>query len=209
MGAKTCLPLLLLCALAHLVRAQLVIPPGLPSTSSNFRLRAHSTTANTTTLGAHIENWVLATSGQSDCSQISSLVNDDSASQTFFVHVESEAILAEHKGKQRTLTLEEEGNGNKVLKVDCGGDALSQLGVSFHGAVPVLALKRDVDSQFYACKDETGTVGVFYRETHNGPLRSGCVDIALLLECTPGPDHGATQLAPCCARVNNGGCLPV
>ncbi|KAJ4148496.1 hypothetical protein LMH87_002962 [Akanthomyces muscarius] len=207
MGKKNYLPLLLLCALGRLVRGQLVIPSGLPSTSSNFRLRSHSTAGNTT-LGGQIENCILATSGQSDCNQVATLASDDTASQTFFVNVESGVILSAHEGKQRILTLEEAENENKVLKLECGEEAISQLGISFHNSTPILALKRDVDSQFYACRDETGTIGVFYRETHNEPLRSGCADIELVLECTLGPGHGATELAACCARVNNGHCLP-
>lgn len=207
MGKETCLPLLLLCALGRLVHSQLVIPSGLPSTSSNFRLRSHSTTENTT-LATQIDNWVLATSGQSDCNQVGTLVSDDIASQTFFVNVESGVILSAYDGKQRILTLEEDEDGIKALKLECGQEALSQLGISFRGSAPVLSLKRDVDSQFYACRGENGTVGVFYRETHNESLHSGCTDIELLLECTSGTDHGAAELAACCARVNHGQCLP-
>ncbi|EGX89700.1 hypothetical protein CCM_07952 [Cordyceps militaris CM01] len=92
------LPSLLLWPLGQLVRAQLVWRPGPPTTASNFRVRLHSTEANSP-LGAVFENLVLATS--SDCDAIASIGRVDDSSLTLFVNVESEAIQSERHGKKR------------------------------------------------------------------------------------------------------------
>ncbi|KAJ3494220.1 hypothetical protein NLG97_g4221 [Lecanicillium saksenae] len=198
--------LLALCMLLRVGQGQLVIPAGLPSTSANFRLRVHAA-ANHTILGTNVENWVLATSGQRNCNQIGTLVNDGSPGQTFFVNVESGTIQSEADGRRRILTLEENHDKEKVLKLECGEEAISELGIDFPNSVPTLVLERDNDSQFYACQDETGGIGVFYRAAQNEALRSGCADISLILECATGPNHGAMELAVCCVRVDNGSCL--
>lgn len=195
-----------LSAPAQFSQAQLVIPTSLPSTASNFKLRAHAATGNTT-LAGNIQNWVVATSGESSCNQIGNLVGDDAAGQTFFVNIESGTIQSEQDGRRRILTLEENRSNEKVLKLECGEEALSELGISFPHSDPVLALMRDNDSQFYACQDEMGTVAVFYRAAQMEPLRPECTDIKLLLECTAEPDHGEVELAVCCVRVEDGNCL--
>lgn len=194
-------------ALALPLRAQLVVPTDLPSTSSNFKLRAH-TAAGNNTLGLQIANWVVAFSGQSTCHELGQLTGDDNRGQDFWVNVESGIIQAEQGGTRRILTLEEDQTGKKVLKLECGEEAISQVGISFEGSTPVLALERDRDSQFYACQNmATGAVGVFYRQTRNEALTPGCIDVDLALECTSGPDHGETQLAACCTKIHNGKCL--
>lgn len=81
-------------ALALPLRAQLVVPTGLPSTSSNFKLRAHPA-AGKNTLGLHIDNWVVGFSGKSTCNEFGQLTGDDNRGQDFWVNVESGTIQAE------------------------------------------------------------------------------------------------------------------
>lgn len=198
---------LLALSLAASAQAQLVIPTGLPSVAANFKLRAHATTENST-LGAKIENWVLGTAGYFPCNQFSGLSSDDRAAQHFFVNLESHTIQSKHDNKTQKLTLEKNHRGQKVLKLECGEEALSELTIRFENSVPLLALQRDKDSQFYACQDrKSDDVDVFYREKHNEPLPAECTDINLVLECMSGRGHGLIELAACCRKVHNGKCL--
>lgn len=202
--------LLLLPLAAPFVFGQLVLPTNLPSVSSNFILRAHATSPNNT-LASRINNWELSMLGNDTCNQFGSLTKPSTPENDavmLFVNVETKTIQSQRDGRNRTLTIEVRPDERKILKLECGEENLSQVGVGWQGYTPVLTLERDMDSQFYACDDAgNGTAHVFYRQRDSEELPRNCADINLLFECAQGPDHGIIDVAACCSQVRDGQCI--
>ncbi len=125
-----------------------------------------------------------------------------------FVNVETMTIQSERGGRNRTLVIEVLPDERKILKLECGEESLSQVGIGWQGFTPILMLERDKDSQFYACDAAAnGTTQVFYRQRESEELPDNCADVDLLFECADGPDHGMVEVAACCTEVRDGQCI--
>ena len=102
--------------------------------------------------------------GDEACNQFAALTrptSTENGGETMFVNVETKTIQSQRDDKNRTLVIEVLPDERKVLKLECGEESLSQVGIGYNDYTPILAFERDNDSQFYACDDSNnGTAKV-------------------------------------------------